>query len=211
MSLLSLRDPDDIRAAIEIGVREAFAHCSPDILKSFAAAVGGEIPPPDQPLKLSPAAERGVFDILKRQERDPRLRVRLPVATQMIGVGNSRLFELENAGLIDSVMSGGARLYDVGSLYRLLIRDVVLSHPYGAPAKKAPLPWASFKTHGRIDGRKLRRVRTQAELDALSARQPAPQGGGGRAPRRSSDGGEQRREEDRAGSRDPRPAARGTE
>ena len=52
MSLLSLRDSDLIRAAIEIGVREAFAHCSPDILKSFAAAVGGEIPPPDQPLKL---------------------------------------------------------------------------------------------------------------------------------------------------------------
>jgi hypothetical protein len=49
-----------------------------------------------------------------------------------------------------------------------LVRDVVLSHPYGAPAKKAALPWASLKTHGRIDGRKLRRVRTQAELDALT-------------------------------------------
>ena len=105
---------------------------------------------------MSPAAERGVFDLLKRQERDPRLRVRRPVATQMIGVGIARLFELENAGLIDSVMSGGARLIDVGSLYRLQIRDVVLSHPYGAPAKKATMPWASFKPHGRIDGRKLR-------------------------------------------------------
>jgi hypothetical protein len=168
VSLLSLRDPDDIRAAIEIGVREAFAHCSPDILESFAAAVGGGIPPPDQRLKLSPAAERGAFDNLKRQERDPRLRVRLPVATQMIGVGQSKLFELVAAGLVDSVMSGGARLYDVGSLYRLLIRDIVLSHPFGAAPKKAALPWASFKTHDRIDGRKLRRVRTQAELDALA-------------------------------------------
>jgi hypothetical protein len=171
VSLLSLRDSDLIRAAIEIGVREAFAHCSPDILKSFAAAVGGEIPPPDQPLKLSPAAERGAFDTLKQQERDPHLRVRLPVAMQMIGVGKSKLFELADAGLIDSVMSGGARLYIANSLYRLLIRDIVLSHPYGAPAKKAPLPWASFKTHDRgdrIDGRKLRRVRTQAELDALA-------------------------------------------
>jgi len=127
VSLLSLRDPDDIRAAIEIGVREAFAHCSPDILKSFAAAVGGEIPPPDQLLKLSPAAERGAFDLLKRQERDPHLRVRRPVAMQMIGVGQSKLFELEDAGLIDSVMSGGARLIVVDSVYRLLIRDVVLS------------------------------------------------------------------------------------
>jgi hypothetical protein len=169
VSLLSLRDPDAIHAAIEIGVREAFAHCSPDVLKSFAAAVGGEIPPPDQPLKLSPAAARGVIDNLKRQERDPRLRVRRPVATQMLGIGIARLFELENAGLIDSVMSGGARLIDVGSLYRLMTRDVVLSHPYGAPAKKAPLPWASLKTHDRIDGRKLRKSRTRAELDALKA------------------------------------------
>jgi hypothetical protein len=80
MSLLSLRDPDAIRAAVEVGVREAFAHCSPDILKGFAVAVGNEIPPPDQPLKLSPAAERGAFDLLKRQERDPHLRVRRPVA-----------------------------------------------------------------------------------------------------------------------------------
>jgi hypothetical protein len=168
VSLLSLRDPDDIRAAIEIGVREAFAHCSPDILKSFAAAVGGEIPPPDQLLKLSPAAERGAFDLLKRQERDPHLRVRRPVAMQMIGVGQSKLFELEDAGLIDSAMSGGARLIVVDSVYRLLIRDVVLSHPYGALAKKAALPWASFKTHDRVDGRKLRRVRTPAELDALA-------------------------------------------
>jgi hypothetical protein len=118
--------------------------------------------------KLSPAAERGVFGRLKQQERDPRLRVRRPAAAQMIGVGISKLFELEDAGLIDSVMSGGARLLDVGSLYRLMIRDVVLSHPYGAPAKKAALPWASFKTHDRIDGRKLRRVRTEAELDALA-------------------------------------------
>jgi hypothetical protein len=108
VSLLSLRDPDDIRAAIEIGVREAFAHCSPDVLDSFAAAVGGEIPPLDQPLKLSPAAERGAFDLLKRQERDPHQRVRRSAAAQMIGVGISRLFELEDAGLIDSVMSGGA-------------------------------------------------------------------------------------------------------
>ena len=167
MSLLSLRSPDDIRAAVEIGVREAFAHCSPDILTAFAAAVGGEIPP-DQPLKLSPAAERGVFDRLKQQERDPRLRVRRPAAAQMIGVGISRLFELEDAGLIDSVMSGGARLLDVGSLYRLMICDVILSHPFGGPPKKAPLPWASLKTHDRIDGRKLRRIRTQAELDALA-------------------------------------------
>jgi hypothetical protein len=168
VSLLSLRDPDDIRAAIEIGVREAFVHCSLDILKSFAAAVGGEIPPPDQPLKLSPAAERGAFDIMKRQERDLHLRVRRPVAMQMLGVGQSKLFELEDAGLIDSVMSGGARLIVADSIYRLLIRDVVLSHPYGVPPKKAALPWASFKTHDRVDGRKLRRVRTQAELDALA-------------------------------------------
>jgi hypothetical protein len=62
VSLLTLHNSDDIRAAIEIGVREPFAHCSPDILKSFAAAVGGEIPPSDQPLKLSQAAERGVAD-----------------------------------------------------------------------------------------------------------------------------------------------------
>ena len=169
MSLLSLRDPDDIRAAVEIGVREAFAHCPSHILESFAAAVGGEIPPPDQLLKLSPAAERGVFDLMKREERDPCLRVRRPVATQMHGIGISRLFELENAGLIDRVMSGGARLIDVGSLYRLMVRDVVLSHPHGAPAKKWPLPWASFKTHDRIDGRKLRKSRTRAELDALKA------------------------------------------
>ena len=168
MSLLSLRDPDDIRAAIEIGVREAFANCSPDVLDSFAAAVGGEIPPLDQPLKLSPAAERGAFDLLKRQERDPHQRVRRSAAAQMIGVGISRLFELEGAGLIDSVMSGGARLIDVGSLYRLMVRDVVLSHPHGTKPKKWPVPWASFKTHDRIDGRKLRRVRTQAELDALA-------------------------------------------
>jgi hypothetical protein len=168
VSLLSLRDSDDIRAAIEIGVREAFAHCSPDILESFAAAVGGEISPPDQPLKLSPAAERGVFDWLKREEQDPNLRVRRPVAMQMLGVGQSKLFELEDAGLIDSVMSGGARLIITKSVYRLLIRDVVLSHPYGAPPKKAPLPWASFKTHDRVDGRKLRRVRTPAELAALA-------------------------------------------
>jgi hypothetical protein len=168
MSLLSLRDPEDIRAAVEIGVREAFAHCSPDILASFAAAVGGEIPPADQPLKLSPAAERGVFDLTKRQERDLHLRVRRPVAMQMLGVGQSKLFELEDAGLIDSVMSGGARLIVADSIYRLLIRDVVLSHPYGAPAKKAALPWASFKTHDRVDGRKLRKTRTPAELAALA-------------------------------------------
>ena len=87
---------------------------------------------------------------------------------QMIGVGQSKLFELEDAGLIDSVMSGGARLIIADSIYRLLIRDVVLSQPYGAPAKKAPLPWASFKTHDRVDGRKLRRTRTPAELAALA-------------------------------------------
>jgi hypothetical protein len=50
VSLLSLRDPEDIRAAVEIGVHEAFAHCPPYVLESFAAAVGGEIPPPGQPL-----------------------------------------------------------------------------------------------------------------------------------------------------------------
>jgi hypothetical protein len=110
VSLLSLRDPDDIRAAVEIGVREAFVQSAPDILTSFAAAVGGEMPPPDQPLKLSPAAERGAFDLLKRQECDLRLRVRRPAVMQMIGIGQSRLFEIEDAGLIDSVMSGGARL-----------------------------------------------------------------------------------------------------
>ena len=147
-------------------MHEAFAHCSPDILKSFAAAVGGEIPPPDQPLKLSPAAERGVFGLMKQQELNPHLRVRVPVAMQMLGVGKSKLFELMDAGL-DSVMSGSARLIVTDSIYKLLIRDVVLSHPYGAPARKASLPWASFKTHARVDGRSLRRVRTQAELDAL--------------------------------------------
>jgi hypothetical protein len=168
VSLLNLHNPDLIRAAVEVGVREAFAHCPPYILENFAAAVGGEIPPLDQPLKLRTAAERGVFDLLKRQERDPHLRVRRPVAMQMIGVGQSKLFELEDAGLIDSVMHGGAQLIIADSIYRLLIRDVVLSHPYGAPAKKALLPWASFKTHDRVDGRKLRRVRTQAELDALA-------------------------------------------
>jgi hypothetical protein len=166
--LLSLRDPEAIRAAVEIGVREAFDHCPPDILASFAAAVGGEIPPLDQPLKLSPAAERGAFDLLKRQERDPRLRVRGPVAQQMLGVGQSKLFELMGAGLLDSVMGGAARLITTDSIYRLLIRDVVLSHPYGAPARKAVLPWASFKTHGRVDGRKLRKTRTEAEKAALA-------------------------------------------
>jgi hypothetical protein len=145
MSLLAWNNQDDIRAAIEIGVREAFAHCSPDILTSFATAAGGEISPPDQPLKLSPAAERGVFDFLKRKESDPRLRVRRPVAMQMLGCGQSKLLELEDAGLIDTVMSGGARLIVVDSLYRLLIRDVVLSHPYGAPARKAAAPRAGFK------------------------------------------------------------------
>jgi hypothetical protein len=164
VSLLTLHNPDLIRAAVEVGVIDAFAHCPAGLLASFANAIGGD---PAQP-KLSPAAERGVFDLLKRQERDPHLRVRRPVAMQMIGVGQSKLFELEDAGLIDSVMSGGARLIIADSIYRLLIRDVVLSHPYGAPAKKAPLPWASFKTHDRVDGRKLRKTRTPAELAALA-------------------------------------------
>ena len=97
--------------------------------------------------------------------------MRRPVAMAMLGVGLSKLLELEGSGQIDSVLSGGSRggtrLITTESIYRLLVRDSVLSHPYGASPLKALAPRTAFRTHDRVDGRSLRRTRTLAEMEAL--------------------------------------------
>jgi hypothetical protein len=169
VSFIAFRDPSETRRAVETGVREAFAGASPDVLAAFARSIGREIPPPDQPLKLSVAAERGAADWLKRQAHDDRLRVKRSTAMAMLGCGQSKLLDLESSGALDSVMSGGSRLISVASIYRLLIRESVISNPHDAPPLKAPSPPTAFRAASdRIDGRKLRRTRTQAELDALA-------------------------------------------
>ena len=99
-------------------------------------------------------------------------------------------------------MSGGARLLDVGSLYRLLIRDVALSHfRMGLPGQEDAI--AVALTQGRIDhpdGRKLRQV--PAPEPNWTRSRPPTSAAFWRPPRREA---KQRREEAKAfrGLRDP--------
>ena len=135
MSLLTLHSPDLIRAAVEVGVREAFAIARRIFgelrgcgrRRDPASRPAAQIEPGGRARRLRPDETGRARSALKGAAADRHADDRRR---------ESKLFELEDAGLIDSVMSGGARL--AGSLYKLLIRDVVLSTRMGRRPGRRP-------------------------------------------------------------------------
>jgi hypothetical protein len=85
-----------------------------------------------------------------REAKDPRVLATTADGREMIGCGERRFTQLMDAGEIDSVVEGGSRRPVVASIYALIRRRIIASHPAG----KLPV-----KVH---DGRGIRKALKRA-------------------------------------------------
>jgi len=89
-----------------------------------------------------------------------RVSVSRRIGCDMLGVGQTRLIELEKAGELISYFEGAERRILVSSIYALIIKRVLASHPEEGPVptgRRVPPP----------RGRKSPRILTPAQSEAL--------------------------------------------
>jgi hypothetical protein len=91
---------------------------------------------------ISEIAAKIVAEIRAQQAADPRIAVSRKDAQTMLGIGASRLIELENEGELHSYLDGAARRIVVASVYGYAVRRAIAAHPAGSPAQKARQPSA---------------------------------------------------------------------
>jgi hypothetical protein len=128
---------------------------------------------------LEPAAEAMsgkaaaiVADIRSQQARDPRVTVLRRDAMAMIGVGESRLLELERDGKLRSFLDVGVRRITSTSIYDYLVERAVAAHPAGADElKRTPQNiWRAVRAKA---GKPPLSPARKAALDAENARRHA--------------------------------------
>jgi hypothetical protein len=110
---------------------------------------------------VSDTARRIVADLLAKQKAESRPALSRKDAGALLGVGVTKLLQLEAAGKLDGFLDGASRRITTASLYRYLIGQVIKSHPVDGPAVKVRQPPKQFRRA------KAPRPRTEAELDGL--------------------------------------------
>jgi hypothetical protein len=121
---------------------------------------------------MSGKAAAIVADIRSQQARDLRVTVLRRDAMAMIGVGESRLIELERLGKLRSFLDVGVRRITTRSIYDYLCERAVVAHPAGADeVKRTPQNiWRAIKAGPAKPPLSAAR---RAALDAANARRHA--------------------------------------
>jgi len=89
---------------------------------------------------VSPEAAALIADIDVREANDPRVVVSRKDAMVMLGVKQTKLLELEGAGILRSFLDGASRRISAASIYDRLRALAVASHPLNAEPAKVRRP-----------------------------------------------------------------------
>ena len=89
---------------------------------------------------VSAAAAALIADIDLKEAKDQRVVVSRKEAMQMLGVKQTKLIELEAAGILRSFVDGGLRRISTASIYGRLRTLAVASHPLNAEPAKVRRP-----------------------------------------------------------------------
>jgi hypothetical protein len=94
---------------------------------------------------LSAMAEPIVASLFMQWEHEERLVVSRKTSQGMLEIGSSYQIDLENRGVLHSILFDSQRRVTVDSIYRRLILDTIASFPVDAAPKKARLAPAMLK------------------------------------------------------------------
>jgi hypothetical protein len=89
---------------------------------------------------VSPEAAALIADIDLKEANDPRVVVTRKEAMLMLGVKQTKLLELEAAGILRSFLDGASRRISAASIYGRLRALAVASHPLNAEPAKVRRP-----------------------------------------------------------------------
>ena len=92
------------------------------------------------PASVSPEAAALIADIDLKEANDPRVVVSRKEAMLMLGVKQTKLIELEAAGILRSFLDGASRRISAASIYGRLRALAVASHPLNAEPAKVRRP-----------------------------------------------------------------------
>jgi hypothetical protein len=113
---------------------------------------------------VSPEAAALIADIDRKEANDQRVVVSRKEAMVMLGLKQTKLLELEDAGILRSFLDGASRRISAASIYGRLRALAVASHPLDAEPAKVRRP-----KHMR-----RRRASTGASKPTFSWTQPWP-------------------------------------
>ena len=89
---------------------------------------------------VSPEAAALITDIDRKEANDQRVVVSRKEAMVMLGVKQTKLLELEDAGILRSFLDGASRRISAASIYSRLRALAVASHPLNAEPAKVRRP-----------------------------------------------------------------------
>jgi hypothetical protein len=99
---------------------------------------------PDAPVNpeapVSPEAAALIADIDRKEANDRRVVVSRKEAMAMLGVKQTKLLELEDAGILRSLLDGTSRRISTASIYSRLRALAVASYPLNAEPAKVRRP-----------------------------------------------------------------------
>jgi hypothetical protein len=117
-----------------------------------------------QPVNISDLGHDLLAQTDVRDAADPRMLASISDISAMLGCKDRRTRQLMDEGEIDSVLEGGSRRGVVASVYRLIRKRIIASHPAGEAPVKAH--------HGRaLRGHRL--TKTHEDLKASACGETA--------------------------------------
>ena len=125
---------------------------------------------------VSPEAAALIADIDLKEANDQRVVVSRKEAMLILGVKQTKLLELEDAGILRSFLDGASRRISTASIYGRLRALAVASHPLNAEPAKVRRPkhmrrrWAS--TGSDINARPAKADDDQSRLSPVGQQKP---------------------------------------
>jgi hypothetical protein len=90
-----------------------------------------------QPVNISDLGRSLLAQVDAREAADPRVLAPIPGISALLGCKDRRTRQLMDEGEIDSVLEGASRRGTIASVYRLIRKRIIASHPAGEPPVKA--------------------------------------------------------------------------
>jgi hypothetical protein len=93
-----------------------------------------------RPAPVSPEAAALIADIDRKEANDQRVVVSRKAAMLMLSIKQTKLLELENDGILRSIVDGASRRISVASIYSRLRALAIASYPLNAEPAKVRRP-----------------------------------------------------------------------
>jgi hypothetical protein len=90
-----------------------------------------------QPVNISDLGRSLLAQVDAREAADLRVLAPIPGISALLGCKDRRTRQLMDEGEIDSVLEGASRRGTIASVYRLIRKRIIASHPAGEPPVKA--------------------------------------------------------------------------